>query len=107
MCIIMESDVESGLGLLVGSLERTEPVLEVKQRLVLLGLELGHVRGQHHGRDLPSQIELLVGIRGNHREYLVKNAIMLLIITNTQNTHYIKYVKCYNFLHSATMSYYL
>ena len=32
---------------------------------------------------------------------------MLLITTNTQNTHYIKYVKCYNFLHSATMSYYL
>jgi len=44
MCIIMESDVESDLGLLVGSLERTEPVLEVEQRLVLLGLELGHAQ---------------------------------------------------------------
>ena len=29
---------------------------------------------------------------------------MLLITTNTQKTHYIKHVKCYNFLHSATVS---
>ena len=71
MCIIMESDVESGLGLLVGSLERTEPVLEVEQRPVLLKLKLGHARSQHHGRDLPGQIELLVGICGNHQEYLI------------------------------------
>lgn len=81
MYIIIESDIESGLGLLVGSLERTEAVLEVEERLVLLvkavahagdlGLELGDARSQRHGRDLPGQIELLVGIRGNHREYLV------------------------------------
>ena len=39
-----------------------------------------------------------------HKSIYIKNAIMLLITTNTQKTHYIKHVKCYNFLHSATVS---
>ena len=70
------------LGLLVGSLKWIESLLEVKQLLVLLmkplshvahlGLELQHARSQCHRCDLLGQIELLVWIHGNHREYLIR-----------------------------------
>lgn len=65
----------------MAALEAKDLLLELEDDAVLLvellpqtggvGLELGDAGGDGHGCDLAGQIQLVVGVGGDHRQYLV------------------------------------